>query len=126
MGDEIASVVAGRNVHPTRTTVGGFHKVPTTEELRKLQNKLKKSIPGARKLVKLFSGLRYPELKMDIEFLIQDNAQVFSNKREGFKVTGYKENLIEEVKGYSTAKFGTYLEKNCMVGSLARLYFYER
>ncbi len=123
MGDEIASVVAGRNVHPTRTTVGGFHKVPTKDELEELQKKLKKAIPKARKFVKLFSGLKYPTLKMDLEFLTQDNGRVLSSKRDGFKVTEYKSNLIEEVKGYSTAKFGTYLGENCMVGSLARLFF---
>ncbi|MBE9531979.1 MAG: nickel-dependent hydrogenase large subunit [Proteobacteria bacterium] len=123
VGDEIASVVAGRNVHPTRTTVGGFHKVPTKDELKELQRKLKRAIPKAKKMVKLFAGLSYPALKMDLEFLIQDNGKVLSSKREGFRVIDYKSNLIEEVKGYSSAKFGTYLGENCMVGSLARLYF---
>ncbi len=122
-GDEIASVVAGRNVHPTRTTIGGFHKVPTKDELIALLKKLEKAIPMAEKLVKLFSGLTYPQLKMDLEFLMQSGGEVLSSKREGFKILEYKSNLIEEVKGYSTAKFGTYLGDNCMVGALARLYF---
>lgn len=122
-GDEIASVVAGRNVHPTRTTIGGFHKVPTKEELALLLKKLKKSIPMAKKLVGLFSGLTYPSLKMDLEFLVQVDDKTLSSKRDGFKITEYKSNLLEEVKGYSTAKFGTYLGDNCMVGALARLYF---
>lgn len=124
IGDEIASVVAGRSVHPTRTTVGGFHKVPTKNELRELLEKIKKAIPMAKKLVNLFQGLEYPSLKMDLEFLVQvDDGSVISSKREGFKVIDYKENLLEEVRGYSTAKFGTYLGENCMVGALARLFF---
>jgi coenzyme F420-reducing hydrogenase alpha subunit len=126
-GDEIASVVAGRSVHPTRTTIGGFHKVPTTEELEALLEKIKKMIPKARKLVSLFQGLEYPELKMNLEFLVQDKTNqadsVLSSKREGFKVDDYKANLLEEVRKNSSAKFGTYLGDNCMVGAFARLYF---
>ena len=123
IGDEIASQVAGRSVHPTRTTVGGFHKVPSNEELRELLEKIKKAIPKAKKLVTLFQGLDYPSLKMELEFLVQEGDSVLSNKREGFKIIDYKENLLEEVRGYSTAKFGTYLGGNCMVGAFARLYF---
>jgi coenzyme F420-reducing hydrogenase alpha subunit len=123
MGDEIASVVAGRNVHPTRTTVGGFHKVPTKDELTILLKKLRKAVPKAKKIVKLFSELEYPPLTMELEYLIQDGDRVLSNRRDGFKSIDYKSKLIEEVKGYSTAKFGTYLGDNCMVGALARLYF---
>ncbi|MEE9543336.1 MAG: nickel-dependent hydrogenase large subunit, partial [Thermodesulfobacteriota bacterium] len=84
------------------------------------------AIPKARNLALLFQGLDYPSLKMDLEFLVQDDeggGSVLSNKREGFKIIDYKANLLEEVRGYSTAKFGTYRGDNCMVGAFARLYF---
>ncbi len=36
ISDQIAEIAAGRSVHPTRTTIGGFHKIPTKSVLEKL------------------------------------------------------------------------------------------
>ncbi|MCR4284218.1 MAG: Ni/Fe hydrogenase subunit alpha [Parcubacteria group bacterium] len=129
LGDEIAYVVAGRNVHPTRTTVGGFHKTPTKEELSGLLEKVKIAIPKAKALADFFATLEYPELQVDLELLAQKDGKVLSNKRESFSIKDYKKNIEEEVKKYSTAKFGSYKGNVYMVGSLARLYhksFYDR
>ena len=121
LGDEIAYVIAGRNVHPTTTTVGGFHRVPDADELRDLLEKIKKNIPYAEKMAELFAGLDYPNLNVDLELLAIDIGIVISNKRESFKISEYKKNIEEEVKEYSTAKFGTYNGGSFMVGALARL-----
>ena len=129
LGDEIAYVVAGRNVHPTRTTIGGFHKVPTQEELNNLLEKVKTAIPKARALADFFATLKYPELQVDLELLSQKDGKVLSNKRDSFSIRDYKKNIEEEVKKYSTAKFGSYKGNVYMVGSLARLYhksFYDK
>ena len=122
VGDEIASVVAGRNVHPTCTTVGGFHRVPTKEELRSLLDKIEEAIPKSHALAKFFATLKYPELSVDLELLAQKDGEVLSNKRKSFKINDYKKNIEEEIKKYSTAKFGSYKGHTYMVGSLARLY----
>jgi len=129
LGDEIAYVVAGRNVHPTTTTVGGFHKVPSKDDLKVLLSKVEKNIPGAEKMAELFAGLDYPALETDLEFLAIDIGVVLSNKRGSFKINEYKKNIEEEVKDYSTAKFGTHKGSSFMVGSLARLLhntFYKK
>jgi len=129
LGDEIAYVVAGRNVHPTRTTIGGFHKIPTREEFKSLLEKIKTAIPKAKALAEFFATLSYPELQVDLEFLAQKDGKVISNKREAFNIKDYKKNIEEEVKKYSTAKFGSYNGNVYMVGSLARLYhksFYDK
>ncbi len=125
-GDEIASVVAGRSVHPTRTTLGGFHKVPGTEELAALRGKIEKALPGAGKLAALFSTLKYPELEVDLEFLAQSGTEVLSSTGRGFAVKDYKRSITEEVREHSTAKFGTLKGRTIMVGSLARIFFKYR
>jgi len=124
LGDEIAYVVAGRNVHPTTTMIGGFHKIPTKEELKELLEKIKTNIPKTRALLKVFAGLPYPELEIDLELLAQKDGAVLSNKRDGFKIKDYKKNIEEEVKNYSTAKFGSYKGGSYLVGAMARLYHY--
>ncbi|MFQ5464992.1 MAG: Ni/Fe hydrogenase subunit alpha [Thermodesulfobacteriota bacterium] len=123
LGDEIARTVAGRNVHPTRTTVGGFHKVPSAGELSALGEMISKALPGARSLAGLFSGLDYPRLDVDIEYLVQSGAEVRSSRGRGFAVRDYKRSITEEVRGYSTAKFGSLKGGPVMVGAIARLYF---
>jgi coenzyme F420-reducing hydrogenase alpha subunit len=122
-GDEIARVVAGRSVHPTRSTVGGFHNVPTEAELRDLACLMKRALPGARKLARLFAGLAYPALSLDLEFLVQRGARVHSSKGADFGIREYKEHITEEVRSYSTAKFGSLKGRPVMVGALSRLWF---
>lgn len=123
VSDEIASVVAGRNVHPTTTTIGGFHKVPTKKELEILLKKIKKTKKAAEMIMKLCMSLKYPELKTDFELVAQDKNKILSNKDKRITVKEYKEVITEEIKTYSTAKFGSYKGREMMVGSLARLYF---
>jgi len=113
VSDEIATIVAGRNVHPTTTTIGGFHKVPTKKELKNLLEKIKKTRKSAEHTLELVSKIEFPELKVDLEFVAlssQDNVKT------------YKESITEEIRSYSTAKFGSYKGRTVMVGALARLY----
>ncbi|MBI4692303.1 MAG: Ni/Fe hydrogenase subunit alpha [Candidatus Terrybacteria bacterium] len=125
LGDEIAYVVAGRNVHPTTTTIGGFHKIPTKEELRKLMKRLEETEEEAEWTVKFFSALKYPQLKVDLEFIIQDDERIISNKKANVSVKEYKQNIEEELRDYSTAKFGKFQGREIMVGALARLAMSE-
>ncbi|PIQ92803.1 MAG: hypothetical protein COV69_01310 [Parcubacteria group bacterium CG11_big_fil_rev_8_21_14_0_20_39_14] len=147
ISDAIVFLVGGRNVHPMTTTVGGFHKIPIKESLKKLLQKLEKTEEAAQKTVEFFSGLEYPELKVDLDLIAQaprgtklptgeeSNEDciitVASNKvREGkFKkspVRFYKRDFEEEVKDYSTAKFARYKKREVLTGSLARLAAFEK
>ena len=121
VGDEIASVVAGRNVHPTRTSVGGFHKFPSKDELKKLSDKLKETEKAAEWTAEFFSGLKYPELKVDLELVAQKGSEIVSDKSKSAPIKEYKANIEEELRDYSSAKFGKYKGKEMLVGSLARL-----
>jgi sulfhydrogenase subunit alpha len=121
LGDEIAYVVAGRNVHPTTTAVGGFHKIPSKEELKGLLKKLEETEAEAKWAEKLFGGLDYPALKIDLELVAQSGEKIISNKKAGVAINDYKQNIEEELRDYSTAKFGKFQGKEMLVGALARL-----
>ncbi len=121
VSDEIAQTVAGRNVHPTTTTVGGFHKLPTKESLENLLELLKKTRKAAENTVKLFEKLEYPQLKVDLELVSQNGNKIVSNKNDESLIKDYKKDIEEEVKDYSTAKFGRYKTREIMVGALARI-----
>lgn len=123
LADEIAFVIAGRNVHPTTTAIGGFHRIPSREELKKLLGKIKKTRENAEWAVEFFSGLKYPELKVDLELVSQKDGKIVSNKGGEVSIDDYKQNLEEELRDYSTAKFGKFQGREIMVGALARLSF---
>jgi len=130
ISDEIAKIIAGRSVHPTRTTIGGFHKIPTKSVLEKLLKKLKKTEQDAKNALILVSKIDFPELKVELQLAALDGSKIIavsSNNIKGRKespIGDYKEVIEEEVRDYSTAKFGKYRGEEMLVGSLARLAVY--
>lgn len=121
ISDEIVQVVAGRNIHPTTTTTGGFHKIPSKKSLTGLLEKLKKARRAAEYTVKLFEGLDYPRLKVDLELVAQKDGKIISNKNSESAINDYKKDIEEEIRENSTAKFGKYKKREVMAGALARL-----
>lgn len=121
VGDEIAFVSSGRNVHPTTTIIGGFNKIPDEKMLYSLLTELEKTERAAKWAVNLVSKLPFPNLKTDLELVAIKKGKIVSNKGETIDTKSYKENIREEVKNYSTAKFGKLKNKEIMVGALARL-----
>ncbi|MBU1137014.1 nickel-dependent hydrogenase large subunit, partial [Patescibacteria group bacterium] len=133
VSDEIVQTVGGRNVHPTTTAIGGFHQVPTKVQLKKLLKKLAETTSAAQDTVELCLGLDYPELKVDLKLAaivngVNDKIALVSSNNIGGRtespVKNYKKDIEEDVRDYSTAKFGRYKGEEILVGSLARLAIY--
>jgi coenzyme F420-reducing hydrogenase alpha subunit len=130
ISDEISQVVAGREVHPTTTITGGFYKIPTKKVLTDLAKKLEKNFNSALVTVNTFRKLNYPKYNIDLEFISQtdnknypgyDTEEIISNKKDNSPINNYKDDISEEVRKNSTAKFGKYKKREVMVGALARL-----
>jgi len=131
ISDEIVYAVAGRSIHPTTATIGGFHKIPSKAVLKNLLKKLEKTEQAVQKTAELCARLDYPALKVDLELLAQENDSIISvssldvkNKKKS-SIRNYKKDIEEEVKDYSTAKFAKYKSKTMLVGALARLAIYQ-
>jgi len=130
VSDAIVHLVAGRIVHPTTTTIGGFHKIPFKAFLKKLLKKLAETEKAAQRTVDLAAGLDYPQLKVNLELVAQQGDSIVAVSSINIKgkkkssVKNYKEDIEEEVKSYSTAKFGKYKGEEILVGALARLAIY--
>ena len=130
VSDKIVQLVGGRSVHPTTTTIGGFHKIPTKAILKKLLQKLEKTEPAARATIDLATGLDYPKLKVDLDLVAQKYDSIVAvssiniKGRKKSSIKNYKQDIEEEVRNYSTAKFGKYKGEEMFVGSLARLAVY--
>jgi len=131
VADEIAACVAGRNVHPTTTAVGGFLTLPDKAALEKVLKMLKKTSADALWTAGFFTSLPYPKLDAGLELLSLQGGDgysmyhgdtIVSSRGDKQAVRKYKTTITEEVKDYSTAKFGSYLKREIMVGALARTF----
>lgn len=131
VSDEIAQIVGGRATHPTRTTIGGYFKLPTAKQLQGLGKKLKEALKAAESTFHLAVGLNYPQLESNLLFLSQvseegtfniyESPETQASDGTSWSIKDYKKEIGEELRDFSTAKFGFYHGKPVMVGALARL-----
>lgn len=130
ISDEISHAVAGREVHPTTTAIGGFNKIPDKKTLKYLLNKLDKNINSALTAVNVCRKINYPKYNIGLEFVSQtdrknypgyDSAEIISSKNDYSSIDNYKDDIAEEIRKNSTAKFAKYKKREVMVGALARL-----
>jgi len=131
LSDHLLTVVGGRPIHPTTTTVGGFIKYPAKGDLVTLQNEITDVLDEAADFVKIFMSIEYPEYRRESEYLSLKNDNydllgntVISSSGTQFEPKNYnalKEEIKETVKDYSTAKFGSHKDKPFNVGAIARI-----
>lgn len=133
IGDRTISVIGGRPVHPLAVTIGGFSKLPEIEQLETLHKVAGERIADAEATVELLKTLNYPKFSRPTEYFslkspkeyatYGDGARIASSKGFDSEIIGYraKGGIMETVKDYSTAKFGSHAGHGLMVGSLARL-----
>ncbi len=123
LADNLAIVSAGRNVHPTTPALGGFNKLPTKNELTKILKQLEQTQSIIEWLVNFCTKLDYPKLTVDLELVAIKDGKIYSSCGNVVPVDDYKENIQEEIRELSTAKFSQFKGRAVMVGALARLYF---
>jgi len=69
LGNQIMTIVGGREIHPINVKVGGFYRAPTREELAPLVDELRWAIETAADTVALVAGFEFPNFSMDYEFV---------------------------------------------------------
>lgn len=127
--DHLLTVIGGRPIHPTLTAVGGFLKYPNKSDLLNLREEIDAVLDEAEDFVKIFAQvITLPQIERESQYLALASGaytlydgQVRSSKNLVFAPTEYKSHIKEEVKDYSTAKFGYLGESDFLVGALARL-----
>lgn len=117
--DDILKVIGGSSAFPTTTAVGGFLKKPKMEDLLSVRDSIFEVIDEAQDLIKLFSNLNFPEIKVDTEFITtqpSDNSYPFYPGK-------LSQRIKTIVKKDSPVKLGVLESgKVVKVGALARLF----
>jgi coenzyme F420-reducing hydrogenase alpha subunit len=69
LGNEIVSVVGGREIHPVNVRVGGFYRSPEKRQIAGLLEKLKAARDAALATVSWVAGFEFPDFERDWEMV---------------------------------------------------------
>jgi sulfhydrogenase subunit alpha len=68
-GNDVMTLVGGREIHPINVRVGGFYRVPTRRELRTLVEPLERAREAALETVRWTAGFDFPERVVDCDLV---------------------------------------------------------
>ncbi len=128
-GNEILSLLGGREIHPINVRVGGFYRVPRRSELEPLAEKLKWARDAALNTVRWAAALEFPDCERDYEFVALRHDQeypfnegrVVSSRGLDIPVAEYANHFEEHQVEYSTALQSRIRGRGIyLVGPLAR------
>jgi len=128
-GNELMTVIGGREVHPINVRVGGWYRVPRKRELRPLVEKLERAREVALEAVRVTAGFEFPGYEHDYELVALsepdeypiDRGRIVSNLGLDIDVADYDEHFVEEHVAWSNALHSRLRERGSyLCGPLAR------
>ena len=69
IGNDLMTLVGGREIHPINVRVGGFYRAPEKAEFAAITERLKWAHDAALEMIKLVSTFEFPEFERDYEFV---------------------------------------------------------
>ena len=129
IGNEIMTLVGGREIHPINVRVGGFYKAPSKEHLAGLAENLKWAREAALETVQWVATFTFPDFQRDYEFVALrhpdeyplNEGRLVSNKGLDISVQEYDQHFIEDHVQHSNALHSVRQERGAyFVGPLAR------
>ena len=128
-GNEIVSLLGGREIHPINVRVGGFYKVPTRQDFAALAEELKWARDAALETVRWVATFTFPDFDRDYEFVALrhpdeypfNEGRLVSNKGLDIAVREYDQHFVEEHVPHSNALQSRLKERDAyFVGPQAR------
>jgi sulfhydrogenase subunit alpha len=129
LGNEIMTVIGGREIHPINLCVGGFYKVPSKKDLLPLVEKLKWARDASLETVRWTATLPFPDFEQDYEFVALRHPDEYgitegrlaSNKGLDIAISEFEEHSVEEHVPYTNALHSRLKERGAyFAGPLAR------
>jgi coenzyme F420-reducing hydrogenase alpha subunit len=123
IGNELVTLLGGREIHPINVRVGGFYKVPTKQELEPMAEKLKWAREAAEETIRWVAGFKFPDFEQDYEYVALrhpdeypfNEGRLVSSHGLDIAIRDYEAKLFEQHVQHSTALHshmkngGTYL-----------------
>jgi coenzyme F420-reducing hydrogenase alpha subunit len=129
-GNEVMTVVGGREVHPINVRVGGWYRAPRKRELRPLVEKLERAREIALEAVRVTAAFDFPDYDQDYELVALDGGgdeypidrgRIVSSRGLDIAVSEYDEHFVEEHVAWSNALHSRLVPRGSyLCGPLAR------
>jgi len=129
IGNDLVSLMGGREIHPVSATVGGFYKVPSRKELSGIVEDLKWALDASIATAKLVAGFDFPDFEQDYEFVALSHpdeypfneGRLVSNKGLDIDVSEFEDHFREHhVKHSNALQAQLRARDSYLVGPLAR------
>lgn len=111
VGNEIVTLLGGREIHPINVRVGGFYWVPAKSDFLPLLEQLKWARDAAVETAQWVAGLPFPDMEYDYEFVALhhpdeypfNEGRLISNRGLDIEVRDYENHFVEEHVAHSNA-----------------------
>lgn len=129
VGNDLMTLVGGREIHPINVRVGGFYRAPEKSEFAAINERLKWARDAAIGMVKLVSTFEFPEFEREYEFVSLrhpneyplNEGRLVSNHGLDIAVREYEQHFAEEHVRHSNALHSVMKGRGpYFVGPLAR------
>jgi coenzyme F420-reducing hydrogenase alpha subunit len=80
-GNDVMTLVGGREIHPINVRVGGFYRVPTRRELRTLVEPLERAREAALETVRWTARFDFPERVVDCDLVALAQPEEYAIER---------------------------------------------
>jgi coenzyme F420-reducing hydrogenase alpha subunit len=129
IGNEIMTLIGGREIHPINVRVGGFYKAPVRSELESLVPDLEWGYRAAEETIRWVANLPFPDFEQDYEFVALRHADEYpfnegtlvSNKGLDIPIRFFFEHVEETHVRHSTSLHAHLKERGTyLVGPMAR------
>jgi len=129
IGNHIVRLLGGREIHPISAAVGGFHKMPSRQQLREMVSDLQWALEASIEAVRWTSTLPFPDFEQDYEFVALrhpdeypfNEGRLVSNRGLDIDAAEYEDRFAEIHVKHSNALHSILRGKGSyLVGPLAR------
>ena len=129
LGNQIVSLVGGREVHPVNLRVGGFYALPNKQRFFTLKSALEQAYPEALLLLQWLASFDFPDQQRDYEFVCLSQpdeypitqGRIVSNKGLDIAVKDFEQVFEEQHVAYTNALHCVIKDRGAyFVGPMAR------
>jgi sulfhydrogenase subunit alpha len=128
-GNEVVTLLGGREIHPINVRVGGFYKLPSRGDLNALAERLKWARDAALATVRFVAGLSFPDFERNYIFVALrhpdeypfNGGRIVSSDGLDIPIGEYETHFAEEHVQHSNALHSVFKQHGAyFVGPLAR------
>ncbi|MCB0034125.1 MAG: Ni/Fe hydrogenase subunit alpha, partial [Anaerolineales bacterium] len=129
LGNDLMTLLGGREIHPINVRVGGFYRAPTKNELRALIPAIEEARTIAAETVNFVGSFSFPNFEQEYEFVALrhedeypfNEGRIVSNRGLDIPIQAYNDYFEERHVARSNALHSVLKERgNYFVGPLAR------